>query len=287
MLFYFNNLLIILRKGNSMSRRYFFGTLSFNFNKILPLVTLIFLLMTAAVAHSNQNIYRIFNVKSVVRLDSEKEKSFKDFFVNFGVINGAEIGRVLKVERKILKTSEVASIDDQVLNIPIGDLEIIAVEPKSCVARLVSLENRAENTLAVYDTAMIGDIIIPQKKEYRVKKAPEVMILPETILFDFDKYYLKKSAKYALDNIVSKIRKSKYKKVEIASHTDSIGNHQYNLELSRKRSKSIYDYFIKEHGLNKGLFAIKGYGETRPIASNKTTNDRQKNRRGEITFYKE
>jgi outer membrane protein OmpA-like peptidoglycan-associated protein len=225
--------------------------------------------------------FNIINVKSVVRLDSEKEKEYKDYFVNLGTENGAGIGRTLKVRREVTKRSEVRDVADKVVNIPIGVLKIISVEKDSSVARLVSLDKRAENPLVVYDAAMIGDIVTLIKE---VKK--EVIVLPDAILFDFDKYTLKKDAKDILNKLAIKIAKGNYKKIKIATHTDSIGSSEYNLRLSNKRAAGILKYLTKGLGLSEKLFKSSGYGESKPIKSNKTVWGRQQNRRGEITLYK-
>jgi len=262
-----------------MDRRLFFSNL-------LVLVALFFaqaLLLPGYAFCQKTDQFRVINVKSVVRLDRETEEDYKDFFVNYGSLKGAKIGKGLKVHRQIKVRSEVEQISDKAVKVPIGTLKIISVENDSCVARLVSVEEREDNPLAVYDTAMIGDYITPMKEKIKKK---EVVILPGTILFDFDKYTLKPTAKATLNDLARKIAANGYKRVDIETHTDSIGSNTYNRTLSQNRAKSIYNYFVKERGFDRKIFTTKGHGETRPIASNKTKHDRQKNRRGVITFYK-
>jgi outer membrane protein OmpA-like peptidoglycan-associated protein len=234
-------------------------------------------------AHCNQKQFKVINVKNIVRMDKAAEKEYKDYIISMGQQDGAKVGGTLMAHRQVIRHSEVDSIPDMLSNTPIGKLKIISVEKDGCVARLVSVEKRDKNPLPEYNTVMIGDIVTIVKE---VKK-PEVVILPEMILFDFDKYNLKKEARTTLNKLAKKIKKSNYKVIEIASHTDSIGSHKYNQWLSKKRAESIYNYFVKTLRMPKKLFTVKGYGETKPIASNKTKGDRQKNRRGEITFYKE
>lgn len=227
--------------------------------------------------------YKVINVKSIIRMDARKEKEFKDFFVNFGTADGATVGRKMKVHREVIKRSEIEGITDKRVNIPIGVLEIILVEDDVSVSRLISVEKRDDNPLAVYDTVMINDIAVPMKKE--VKKKKEVITLPDNILFDFDKHNLKKGAKGALSEIAVKIRSGNFKRIDIATHTDSIGSDKYNAALSKRRAKSILNYFTKVAGLPTSLFTTSGYGESRPVSTNKTKFGRQKNRRGEITFF--
>ena len=67
----------------------------------------------------------------------------------------------------------------------------------------------------------------------------------------------------------------------ILGHTDSSGPEALNLALSRQRAKTVQDYFIRQ-GVDAGKLGFEGFGETRPIASNRTATGRKKNRRVEL-----
>ena len=66
--------------------------------------------------------------------------------------------------------------------------------------------------------------------------------------------------------------------VEIQGHTDNVGNDKFNMELSRDRAKSVYNY-LADKGISVKQISSKGYGETKPIESNSTANGRAMNRR--------
>ncbi len=70
--------------------------------------------------------------------------------------------------------------------------------------------------------------------------------------------------------------------MEIAGHTDNKGTSTYNVQLSDKRAKAIKEYLLKKLQLNSAAISTKAMGESNPIASNETTEGRQKNRRVEI-----
>jgi len=70
-------------------------------------------------------------------------------------------------------------------------------------------------------------------------------------------------------------------KISVEGHTDSRGDERSNQELSEKRAISVKDFLVSE-GINEDRLSTKGYGETRPIASNTTTDGKAKNRRVEI-----
>jgi outer membrane protein OmpA-like peptidoglycan-associated protein len=70
-------------------------------------------------------------------------------------------------------------------------------------------------------------------------------------------------------------------KIEISGHTDNVGTEQYNVELSEKRARSVYNYLI-DKGIDPKRLSYEGYGESDPIATNETEEGRAKNRRTEI-----
>ena len=69
--------------------------------------------------------------------------------------------------------------------------------------------------------------------------------------------------------------------VEVGGHTDSVGSNATNLRLSEARANSVMRYLL-EQDLSNGALVAKGYGESTPIASNDTSDGRQKNRRIEF-----
>jgi outer membrane protein OmpA-like peptidoglycan-associated protein/opacity protein-like surface antigen len=71
-------------------------------------------------------------------------------------------------------------------------------------------------------------------------------------------------------------------RVEIGGHTDSSGADAYNLELSRRRAESVKAYLAAK-GIDESRLKTRGYGETRPIAENRTREGRARNRRVELT----
>jgi len=84
-----------------------------------------------------------------------------------------------------------------------------------------------------------------------------------------------------LDAIVVIMKKYPSARFRIEGHTDSVGSADYNLKLSQRRANAVRDYLISK-GISPDRLEAVGYGETRPIASNRTAAGRAKNRRVEI-----
>ena len=66
--------------------------------------------------------------------------------------------------------------------------------------------------------------------------------------------------------------------VEIQGHTDNVGDAGANLDLSQRRARRVAET-IKTYGIDAGRISSRGYGETKPVASNETEAGRAQNRR--------
>jgi outer membrane protein OmpA-like peptidoglycan-associated protein len=121
------------------------------------------------------------------------------------------------------------------------------------------------------------------KPKPKPKPAPKVerTIILDDVLFDFDKSNIKPEAAAILDRLVAFMRQNKDKKAALSGHTDSIGTEAYNKKLSERRVNSVRDYIVKK-GVESGRVSGQGFGESKPIADNKTKEGRAKNRRVEI-----
>ena len=105
------------------------------------------------------------------------------------------------------------------------------------------------------------------------------------VLFDFDSAEVKSEAFPMLDEAISILKKNSEMKVEIDGHTDNRGPAAYNMKLSERRAKSIMQYFV-DQGVEAERQTTKGFGFTKPAASNDTKQGRAKNRRVEFTPVK-
>ena len=72
-------------------------------------------------------------------------------------------------------------------------------------------------------------------------------------------------------------------KFAVYGHTDNVGDDNANMALSTDRAYSVYDYLMSK-GITKEQMSFKGFGETKPLASNDTEAGRAKNRRTEFVF---
>jgi OOP family OmpA-OmpF porin len=98
------------------------------------------------------------------------------------------------------------------------------------------------------------------------------------LLFDFDSAELRPESITELERVVKFMNDVPIATVQIDGYTDSVGTEEYNLKLSDRRAKAVFDY-LSSRGVDPTRMASKGFGESQPIASNDTAEGRQQNRR--------
>jgi OmpA-OmpF porin, OOP family len=110
---------------------------------------------------------------------------------------------------------------------------------------------------------------------------PEKPVILTGVHFEFNKSILTPDSKTILDKVAASLKERPDVKVEIAGHCDWVGSDAYNLKLSDQRAAAVREYLISKDVM-AGNLTSKGYGETQPIADNKTDEGRAKNRRVEL-----
>ncbi|HRO75056.1 MAG TPA: OmpA family protein [Crocinitomicaceae bacterium] len=112
-----------------------------------------------------------------------------------------------------------------------------------------------------------------------------VSVRLNNIFFNTNESTLKDESYPELDRIVQFLNDNKSIEIEITGHTDNVGSDEYNLKLSRERTKSVYDYLVSK-GITATRLKYKGYGKTRPVDTNDTEEGRANNRRVEFEITK-
>ncbi|PIE36476.1 MAG: hypothetical protein CSA54_04310, partial [Gammaproteobacteria bacterium] len=103
------------------------------------------------------------------------------------------------------------------------------------------------------------------------------------VLFARNEAALSSGASRNMDRIAAFMRKYPERRAIIEGHTDSSGEAEYNLELSRERALSVKKALMMR-GVHHSRLSTEGFGESTPVASNGTVDGRQANRRVEIVF---
>ena len=106
-----------------------------------------------------------------------------------------------------------------------------------------------------------------------------------TILFDTGKASIKAESTSVMVDIIQILNEYPNAKFTVEGHTDSVGSKKLNQSLSEKRANSVRDFLI-EKGIDGSRLTAIGYGEEKPIATNRTRSGRKQNRRVEINLMK-
>jgi outer membrane protein OmpA-like peptidoglycan-associated protein len=101
------------------------------------------------------------------------------------------------------------------------------------------------------------------------------------VLFDTGSSTLKSGAREKLAKISGILLAHSGLTLQIEGHTDSVGSDDFNQQLSERRADSVRD-FLAEQGVSLSAISARGFGKTQPVASNDTSEGRQRNRRVEL-----
>lgn len=109
-----------------------------------------------------------------------------------------------------------------------------------------------------------------------VQEKAEIVL--NNVFFNFDSYALLPKSKSELDRMVDVMKDNPSIDVSIIGHTDNIGTEEYNLDLSKKRAKSVVDYLVA-NGISVERLSFEGKGELYPEVPNTSKENRAQNRR--------
>ena len=108
------------------------------------------------------------------------------------------------------------------------------------------------------------------------------VVTETSIHFGFDKDNLTKDAKAALDQLANDVPNTKGYIVTVEGGTDSVGNADYNYQLSERRANAVIQYLAAQHNVPAYKIYLIGLGKDKPVDSNKTRDGRAKNRRVDV-----
>lgn len=124
----------------------------------------------------------------------------------------------------------------------------------------------------------------PPKPQPKPKPVPKIVRLDSMSLFDSGKFVLKAGSTKMLVNSLVDVKAKPGWLIVVSGHTDNTGNPQLNQTLSLKRAEAVRNWMRDTGDVPESCFAVQGYGESRPVATNDTLEGRALNRRVEISL---
>jgi OOP family OmpA-OmpF porin len=126
---------------------------------------------------------------------------------------------------------------------------------------------------------------VPKKEEKAVdQKIIEKERVTLLVGFDFDKVVVKPAYLKEIEKVADVMKKYPDLNIVVEGHTCNLGPAKYNEKLSQRRAGAIKGVMVKKFKIDAARITAKGYGLSRPIASNATREGRQQNRRVEAAF---
>jgi outer membrane protein OmpA-like peptidoglycan-associated protein len=116
-----------------------------------------------------------------------------------------------------------------------------------------------------------------------VKEGKAVVL--SNVNFDFDSYILLKSSEETLNTFLQYLVDNPELRFRIGGHTDNIGTDEYNLDLSVKRAKSVYNWLVNK-GIQPSRLEYTGSGKREPLIDLTDDKSRAINRRVEVRVIK-
>jgi len=117
---------------------------------------------------------------------------------------------------------------------------------------------------------------LPEPKPPLFEGKKELVL--EGVNFASDKWDITEESKAVLNPVAVSLKDWPNVKIEVDGHTDSTNTDKHNMILSQKRAESVMSYLIGQ-GVPASQMTAKGFGESQPVADNKTKEGRAKNRR--------
>jgi outer membrane protein OmpA-like peptidoglycan-associated protein len=118
------------------------------------------------------------------------------------------------------------------------------------------------------------------EKAAKGKLVYTVTLSNDKVRFPTDKAEISDEAKALVDEAVAPlVQANRGVYFEIEGHTDSTGEAPYNFKLGEERAMAVRDYIAKKHGIALSRLNVISYGEEKPVAENKTREERAQNRR--------
>jgi len=226
--------------------------------------------------------HKIEQLKIEEKIQAEKEIVTKTIK---GEVKDSITGKPLngRVEAQTeLKSGETVKREEPISR---GKFEI-EVSGEGRTDLIVSSPGYVFQTITLPDEKAINDLSL---QPLELSLAPAKIggeIVTHSIQFKTESANLEPSSLTVLENVLTMMRENPKISIEIAGHTDSTGSSEFNLKLSKLRAESVRDWLIR-NGISSERLSTKGYGETKPVADNKTEEGRAKNRRTEIRIINE
>lgn len=219
----------------------------------------------------------VFAQDSTAQVPKAGEVLMKFTISDWDLIPESEAKIVVTNTNATFKAEGISDIDGKFnLMAPSGDTYDLAIYKFDTVFNFNGVNAPAEEVGYEFDLSLKIKLVT---EEY-------ISIQALKVHFASNEYVLDAADKKELDFLVGQLKKVPNRKIEIAAHTDNVGDEQSNMRLSQKRANSVKSYLVLK-GISEKRIVSKGYGEAKPVQTNDTPDGRAANRRVECRVISE
>ncbi len=153
----------------------------------------------------------------------------------------------------------------------------------SSMAAAVDLGGIGEKADSVKDSAKKARSTSDAAKDAFTRKLKNVQNEKGPILFKKGKADVDPACDRTMTQIAKIVKDTPGFHVQVDGHTDNVGNPESNKKLSQARAEAVVKYLVEKKKVDSKRLSAKGWGDSQPIADNKTAKGRAKNRRVDFT----
>ncbi|PSH04976.1 MAG: flagellar motor protein MotB [Acidobacteria bacterium] len=189
-------------------------------------------------------------------------------------------------ERRIAEQAKAQALQEQqqaeaARQVALAQKQVMAAQAMAAQAQAQTAQKRAQN--AEQEKEHMRQLLLRQLNQVMKTRdsARGLIVNMSDVLFDVNQDTLKPQAKLGLAKVAGILQAYPDLKLQIEGYTDSTGSSEYNKRLSETRAAAVRDFLISQ-GVDVNSVTARGLGPANPVASNKTPEGRQLNRRVDL-----
>lgn len=168
--------------------------------------------------------------------------------------------------------------------LPSGNMYLINIEAPGYV--IYSDKVTLINNATVLEPISKEVFLTPVEEEISITRPRETIFNLQNIFFATGSDSLMETSRFEIKRLANFMKNNSGLRIEIRGHTDNVGSEEDNLRLSEGRAKAVYQALVRE-GISPERMQFRGFGESKPVATNDTDEGRSKNRRTEFVILTE
>jgi len=215
--------------------------------------------------------------------DTTKKVEGRYWSYNFEIKEGAKTAGPLQIGRNYWNPMAAKKGTRLIENLDSGGGQFVASMPGANGGGTVWVQVDVNNNGEMYTLHVLQETAMRQDVEMSAGEMADALaktgsVTLNNILFDTGKATLKAESETALKTVIELLKSDAALKLEVQGHTDNVGVPAANLKLSKDRADSVKAFLVKG-GIVDARLTTAGFGDTKPVADNKTDEGKAQNRR--------